>query len=76
MLTVDGGWSSWSAYTPCTKKCGGGVKTRHRTCTNPTPAYEGKDCTGEISQEKRCNKQKCPGMTGGFTVGVHFGCVV
>jgi len=41
---VAGGWSGWSA---CSQACNG---TQTRTCTNPTPAYGGADCSGVSSQ--------------------------
>src|SRR3989344_136275 len=50
---VNGGWSDWSA---CSKACGGGTQTR--TCTNPTPANGGAQCSGSSSQT--CDTQTCP----------------
>jgi len=41
LVPVDGGWSAWSA---CSISCGTGIQTR--TCTNPTPANGGADCSG------------------------------
>ena len=62
-LLVNGGYSEWQPYGACSKTCGGGVKKRTRTCTNPPPANGGKDCSGlgpDITTRK-CNKQECPG---------------
>ena len=51
----DGNWSPWSKLqTPCQKSqeddslvhCGGGVRIRYRSCTNPVPADDGKPCEG------------------------------
>ncbi|CAH3198909.1 unnamed protein product, partial [Porites evermanni] len=43
---VDGKYSDWSEFTDCTKTCGGGQKSRRRSCTNPPPQNGGKDCAG------------------------------
>ncbi|CAF3695294.1 unnamed protein product [Rotaria socialis] len=68
---VDGGFSPWTDWTPCTKSCGIGETTRYRTCTNPAasiPELEtmidnvslaGRNCTGEYTQVKTCNEQIC-----------------
>ena len=62
-MVVNGGYSDWKLYSVCSKTCGGGVKTRKRTCTNPPPANGGKDCSGlgPDSTTKECSKQECPG---------------
>ncbi|KAJ8320121.1 hypothetical protein KUTeg_001708 [Tegillarca granosa] len=57
---VDGGWSAFSAYSPCTKTCGGGTMFRQRTCTNPSPVYGGALCIGTASETTQCNAQNCP----------------
>jgi hypothetical protein len=44
---VDGGWSEWSA-------CAAGKQTR--TCTNPSPAGDGKPCVGP--SEQVCDEPK------------------
>ncbi|XP_020601543.1 neurogenic locus notch homolog protein 1-like isoform X6 [Orbicella faveolata] len=61
---VDGGWSKWSGYTPCTLTCGGGVQYRKRTCTNPAPKYGGKSCQGSnIGHWRTCNFMQCVNAT-------------
>ena len=58
---TDGGYSDWSPWTECSKSCGGGVKTRTRTCTNPSPSVGGRDCMhlGESEELATCNDQAC-----------------
>jgi hypothetical protein len=56
---VNGGWSSWSSWSTCSVTCGGGTQTRTRTCTNPTPANGGSDCSGAASESQSCNTQAC-----------------
>eukprot|EP00112_Aurelia_sp_Birch-Aquarium-sp1_P003667 Seg1413.5 transcript_id=Seg1413.5/GoldUCD/mRNA.D3Y31 product=Hemicentin-1 protein_id=Seg1413.5/GoldUCD/D3Y31 len=57
---VDGKYSSWLAYSACSKSCGGGVKIRKRLCNNPRPANGGRHCSGPSSQSMACNIHKCP----------------
>ena len=61
LIAVDGGWSEWGYYGECSAVCGGGRKTRYRSCTNPAPAYGGYECTGYASEEVTCNDQHCAG---------------
>ena len=39
---INGDWSAWSAINPACGYSG----TQTRSCTNPTPAYGGADCSG------------------------------
>ena len=68
---IDGGWTEWShvdctyipcpPYGTCSVSCGeGGTRMKRRTCTNPTPAYGGADCTGEDSEQVDCAIIECP----------------
>ncbi len=50
-----GGWSAWSA---CSKTCGGGVQTQTRSVT-VAAAHGGKACPVLI-QSQKCNTQRCP----------------
>ena len=62
-LAVNGGWSQWSSWTDCTVNCGGGTRTKTRSCTNPPPANGGKDCKGKESTTEKCNQGKCSKST-------------
>jgi len=62
---VNGEFTTWSTFGKCSKDCGGGVKRRTRTCTNPAPAHGGENCTGLLAEEEPCNKQACP-VDGGW----------
>ncbi|KAG8435132.1 hypothetical protein GDO86_013181, partial [Hymenochirus boettgeri] len=57
----DGGWSSWSRFGSCSRTCGGGVRSRSRQCSNPPPAYGGRDCPGPTYEYQMCNNEECRG---------------
>ena len=58
IISVDGGWSSWS-YKTCSASCGGGFQTRTRSCTNPAPSNGGLACKGAGTETVQCNTQQC-----------------
>ncbi len=60
-ILVNGGFSEWSEFGNCTRKCGGGNMTRFRKCDNPSPAHGGLDCIGPKRETKACNTKPCPG---------------
>ena len=57
---VDGGFSDWDEWGPCTAQCGGGDQTRSRRCDNPVPEFGGLDCDGDYTECQRCNMDPCP----------------
>ncbi|XP_039620349.1 A disintegrin and metalloproteinase with thrombospondin motifs 13 [Polypterus senegalus] len=59
LLPVNGAWSGWTAFSPCSRTCGGGVTFRRRQCNNPRPAFGGRKCEGKHLEAKLCNRQPC-----------------
>uniref|UniRef100_A0A4X2LBC1 ADAM metallopeptidase with thrombospondin type 1 motif 14 n=1 Tax=Vombatus ursinus TaxID=29139 RepID=A0A4X2LBC1_VOMUR len=57
----DGSWSSWTKFSFCSRTCGGGVRSRSRSCTNPPPAYGGRQCSGSMYEYQMCNTEECGG---------------
>ena len=57
---VNGGFTEWSEYSKCSGTCGGGSKSRTRSCTNPAPAHGGKECEGETEETMKCGTDPCP----------------
>nr|KAI8748409.1 A disintegrin and metalloproteinase with thrombospondin motifs 12 [Biomphalaria glabrata] len=57
---VDGGWSAWPTHwSECSRTCGGGIRTKVRTCDNPKPRFGGKECEGESIKTNLCNVKAC-----------------
>ena len=61
IILVDGGWTEWSDWEACNKKCGegGGAQTRLRSCSDPPPLNGGRDCDGDYFDVQACNNFPC-----------------
>ena len=62
-LLVNGGWSGYGSWISCSVTCGGGTKSRSRSCTKPSPDNGGDECTGEATEAENCGTASCPGET-------------
>jgi len=56
---VDCAWSSWSAFSPCSKSCEAGSMSRTRV-KQPSESDGGVPCVGEPIETNFCNTQGCP----------------
>eukprot|EP00794_Sanderia_malayensis_P000211 gene211-827_t len=58
---IDGGYTNWTPWTPCSSTCGGGFRQRTRKCTNPLPSKGGNDCSklGDSEQMETCGNTAC-----------------
>ena len=62
-------WGTWSAWSKCTKTCGGGKRTRDRVCNKKKGAKQGCYMDGPDGdprfkeQTDTCNPLPCPSMT-------------
>lgn len=56
----EGGWSSWSAWSPCSKECDLGKQVSTRSCTQPEPVKKELSCKGETARKRSCYEQICP----------------
>ncbi|XP_015268441.1 PREDICTED: SCO-spondin [Gekko japonicus] len=65
LCPVDGGFTPWSPWTPCSLTCGGlGNMTRSRECNNPSPASGGKECLGPRVDIRYCQTPDCQVLAG------------
>ena len=67
-LLVNGGWSGYGPWSSCSVTCGGGTQSKNRSCTKPSPANGGKDCSGRANETQECATDACPGRTIKFRV--------
>ncbi|XP_043277019.1 A disintegrin and metalloproteinase with thrombospondin motifs 6-like [Venturia canescens] len=56
---TDGQWSSWSAWSHCSRTCGSGVAFSQRKCNNPPPSNGGNYCSGKWMKHKICATTPC-----------------
>ena len=70
---IDGNYSSWTNFTSCSRSCGNGTVTRTRSCSNPEPQHNGKNCSslGPSVDIQHCNVFPCP-INGGYTEWGNF----
>ncbi|GFS14074.1 hemicentin-1, partial [Elysia marginata] len=52
--TIDGNWSPWGSWSPCSETCGVGSRTRARRCRNPPPNACGRRCSGVSDDLQTC----------------------
>uniref|UniRef100_S4RC60 G-protein coupled receptors family 2 profile 1 domain-containing protein n=1 Tax=Petromyzon marinus TaxID=7757 RepID=S4RC60_PETMA len=55
---VDGHWSKWTSWSPCSVTCSNGTQQRTRDCMEPS--FGGSDCRGSVSEERPCYNADCP----------------
>lgn len=56
---IDGNWTRWSPWSACSRRCGGGIQARSRSCTNPPPSFGGAYCEGKSLERRPCNSHEC-----------------
>ncbi|XP_067940287.1 hemicentin-1-like [Watersipora subatra] len=57
---VDGNWTRWSPWQPCSLTCGDGYQERYRFCSEPSPSNGGLPCYGADTDRRQCNNAECP----------------
>ena len=60
---MHGNYSDWSSWSECDVTCGNGYVTRTRSCDNPVPSDNGKNCSslGPYVATLNCTRPDCPG---------------
>ena len=62
LCIVNGGWSRWEDWSPCSETCGErGFQMRSRTCNNPRPQHGGLPCAGSQQSVQKCREPPCAG---------------
>ncbi|CAM4935066.1 unnamed protein product [Rotaria socialis] len=51
---INGSWSEWSLWSPCTRTCGSAIQKSQRFCDNPKPENGGQYCSGQSTRIRSC----------------------
>ena len=54
---INGQWGTWSSYSTCGTNC---LKSRTRSCNNPSPSNGGSECQGYATLLYSCTDGSCP----------------
>ncbi|CAG2227027.1 PAPLN [Mytilus edulis] len=63
VLCQSSGFNEWSGFGACSRTCGGGIQSRHRSCID-TRRIE--SCQGKKTEYRTCNTKDCPKGSGDF----------
>ncbi|XP_061624718.1 hemicentin-1 isoform X2 [Phyllopteryx taeniolatus] len=74
-VQINGGYSNWQDWGPCSSLCGQGFQERVRLCNNPEPAHGGRSCSGPSIDSRKCQAGLCPGEAPRTTRGSLIGTV-
>ncbi|XP_077996777.1 cartilage intermediate layer protein 1-like [Glandiceps talaboti] len=66
-LKGNNGWLTWEQWSSCDVTCGGGIRTRFRTCYSDNNANI---CIGNSEHTRPCAEWKCPDCTQVCSSGV------
>lgn len=58
-FSVNCEYEEWGTWTPCTKTCESGEKTRQRGIET-VAQYGGTECSGKMKETQSCNTKDCP----------------
>nr|XP_057926871.1 hemicentin-1 [Doryrhamphus excisus] len=75
IVQINGGYSNWQDWAPCSSTCGQGFQERIRFCNNPAPTNGGQSCSGPSIDSRKCQAGLCPGEAPRRTRGSLIGMV-
>ena len=73
---INGNWSDFGLWMPCSKSCGNGTKRRFRFCTNPKPKFGGEECEGNNFEDSDCFVDCSSGINFVFKLVIQLGIII